>query len=237
MSERQSTGIAALDQLLGGGVPRGTRALLIGPPGSGKTVFAMQFLWAGLLAGETVAYDVFDRPWPKMRTYFQSFGWDITPYEERGRFVAIQAFPHFDPFPRDPRVRYFELADFEEMRHIDLDLSRAGATRFVFGDGYEHIFQEGSEEEWHKVEHWTVNWSHFSAMTNFDVVQEVSAREPHIQRLVDFTFLLADHILRFRTVEAGGRFHRELRIERMEGVAHPLDWIPFEIRGDGIHLL
>lgn len=237
MSERQSTGIPALDERLGGGIPRGTRALLIGPHGSGKTVFAMQFLWAGLQAGETVAYDVFDRPWTKMRNYFRSFSWDVSPFEKQGRLIPIQAFPHFDDFPRDPGVLYFDLASYEDMQRIDLELTRKNATRFVFGDSYEHIFEEGSEEQWHRVEQWTVNWSHYSSITNLDIVHEAKDREPHIQRLVDFTLLLADHILRFRTVEDDGHWRRELRFERMEGVAHPLEWIPFEIRSDGIHLL
>jgi circadian clock protein KaiC len=237
LSHRQSTGIPALDDLIGGGIPKGTRAILVGPHGSGKSVFSMQFLWAGLEAGETVSYDVFDRPWTKMRAYFRSFGWDLAPYEAQGKFLAIQAFPHFEPFPRDPRVRYFELSDFEEMRRIDLELTEAGVTRFVFGDSYEHIFQDGTEEEWHRVEQWTVNWTHASGITNLDLVNEVSSREPHVQRLMDFTYLLADHILRFRTREFDGRLRRELRIVRMEGVNHPLDWIPFEIRPDGIHLV
>jgi circadian clock protein KaiC len=234
---RHSTGIPALDDLIGGGIPKGTRAILLGPHGSGKTVFSMQFLWAGLQAGETVSYDVFDRPWTKMRAYFASFGWDVARYEAPKKFLAIQAFPHFDAFERDPHVRYFSLSDFEKMQRIDLELTDAGVTRFVFGDSYEHIFQEGTEEEWHRVEQWTVNWTHASGITNFDLVNEVASREPHIQRLMDFTLLLADHIIRFRTREVEGRFRRELRLVRMEGVSHPLGWIPFEIRGDGIHLL
>jgi KaiC/GvpD/RAD55 family RecA-like ATPase len=197
----------------------------------------MQFLWAGLEAGESVSYDVYDRPWSKMRAYFRSFGWNIAPYEEQKKLIPIQAFPHFEPFPRDPVVRYFALADFEQMKQIDLDLTEAGVTRFVFGDSYEHIFQQGTEEQWHQVEQWTVNWTHSSGMTNFDLVTETASREPHIQRLMDFTLLLADHILRFRTREVSGHLRRELRIQRMEGVSHPLDWIPFEIRPDGIHLM
>jgi circadian clock protein KaiC len=235
--ERQSTGIHGLDQCLGGGIPRGTRAILLGPPGAGKTVFTMQFLWAGLRAGETVSYGVFDRPWPKLQAYFESFGWDAGEKVDEGRLIPVQAFPHFEPFPRDPRVRYLDLGDFEEMKRVDLDLAEAGTTRFAFGDSYEHIFTEGREREWHRVEQWTVNWSHHSRMTNLDVIQECEARSERTQRLMDFTFLLADHVLRFRTRETKGGYRRELRFERMEGVAHPLDWIPFRIGGAGIELL
>jgi circadian clock protein KaiC len=236
-AERQSTGIEGLDRLLGGGIPRGSRSLLIGPHGGGLTVFAMQFLWAGLEAGETVAYDVWDRPWPKLRAYFGSFGWDVAPHEESRRLIPIQSFPHFEPYPRDPRVRYFALPDFEEMKRIDLELSRAGVSRFVFGDSYEHIFHDGDEAHWHAVEQWTVHWTHHDRITNLDLVHEAAAREPQVQRLMDFTLLLADNVLRFRARELRGRWRRELRIERMEGVAHPLDWLPFEVTPRGIRLL
>jgi len=56
------TGIKGFDDLIGGGIESGSRNILYGAPGTGKTVFAMQFLWQGLCEGETVAYDVMDKP-------------------------------------------------------------------------------------------------------------------------------------------------------------------------------
>jgi len=48
MSEnRVSTGIDGLDSLIEGGFPRGSLVLLAGSPGTGKTVFSMQFLYKG----------------------------------------------------------------------------------------------------------------------------------------------------------------------------------------------
>ena len=67
------TGIKGLDELIGGGIEQGSRNILYGPPGNGKTVFAMQFLWQGLQEGETVAFDVMDKPFPRLRVYFKSF--------------------------------------------------------------------------------------------------------------------------------------------------------------------
>jgi len=234
--ELQRTGIAGLDELVGG-IPRGSRNLLYGPPGTGKTVFAMQFLWAGLQNGETVAYDVFDRPWEHMRRYFASFGWNVRPYEQQGRFLPVQAFERFDPYPPDPAVEYFSLDDFDAMRAIDLRLSRAGVSRFAAGDNTEHVFESLTEERWREVEAWTVNWAFHDRMTNIDVMNEATGRGGRALRLMDMTFALAHNVFRFRTVERDGRMCRELRIEKMEGVAHPLDWLPFEIGPDGIRIL
>ncbi len=236
LMELQKTGIKELDELIGG-IPRGSRNLLYGPPGTGKTVFAMQFLWEGLQNGETVSFDVFDRPWTHMRRYFQSFGWDIEPYEKKGQFIPIQAFPHYKEYPRDPYVRYFSLADFDEMQRIDLELSEKGVSRFVAGDNFEHIFTQLNEEQWMNIEHWTINWCHYDNMTNIDIMTQAKQKDPVTNRLMDFTFSLAHNIFLFRVVEVNGHFQRQLRIAKMEGVSHPLDWISFEITANGIKLL
>ena len=49
--EQVASGVALLDQLLGGGVDRGTSTLLIGPPGSGKSTIALQYAGAAAAAG------------------------------------------------------------------------------------------------------------------------------------------------------------------------------------------
>ena len=70
------TGIKGFDSLVGG-IESGSRTILYGPLDTGKTVFAMQFLWQGLQEGETVSFDVFDKPFPRLRWYFKTLGWDI----------------------------------------------------------------------------------------------------------------------------------------------------------------
>src|SRR4051812_39584183 len=50
------TGIEPLDRLLGGGLLRRATAMLIGPPGSGKTILAQQLAFAAARRGETVLY-------------------------------------------------------------------------------------------------------------------------------------------------------------------------------------
>lgn len=51
-TSRLSSGSAALDALLGGGIPRGYAVLVVGPSGAGKSICACQFLHAGIQAGE-----------------------------------------------------------------------------------------------------------------------------------------------------------------------------------------
>ncbi len=50
--ERMRTGIAGLDEALGGGLPRGRTTLVVGSTGAGKTIFAVQTLAQGVRLGE-----------------------------------------------------------------------------------------------------------------------------------------------------------------------------------------
>jgi circadian clock protein KaiC len=49
------SGVAELDELLGGGIDRGTAVLLIGPPGTGKSTIALQYASAAAGRGDHAA--------------------------------------------------------------------------------------------------------------------------------------------------------------------------------------
>ncbi|HQJ88979.1 MAG TPA: ATPase domain-containing protein, partial [Methanoregulaceae archaeon] len=54
--ERVRMGIDGLDEMLSGGLIRGTIAAIVGTYGTGKTTFALHFIWEGLTRGENVIY-------------------------------------------------------------------------------------------------------------------------------------------------------------------------------------
>lgn len=56
LETRLKTGIPGLDDILHGGLPAGHLYLIEGNPGSGKTTFGLQFLLAGVAAGERALY-------------------------------------------------------------------------------------------------------------------------------------------------------------------------------------
>lgn len=43
-----------------------------------------------------------DKPFPRLRWHFKSFGWDIEPYEVQKKLIGIQAFQHFHEYLSDP---------------------------------------------------------------------------------------------------------------------------------------
>lgn len=235
MMTKLKTGIKGFDELIGGGIESGSRNIVYGPPGTGKTVFTMQFLWQGLQEGETVAFDVMDKPFPRLRAYFRSFEWVIEPYEKNGKFIAIQAFPHFEPYSKDPRVIYFSLDDFEEMKRIDKLLSEKHVTRFAAGDFSEQLFSIFDLQYMDPVEDWTINWCHFDNIVNIDIMTAATQKDVATQRATDLDLNKAHNIFYFRFDEQ--KRQRELRIVKMEGCEHPLEWIPFKITSKGIELL
>lgn len=61
IAARMSMGVAELDEMMGGGLPRGYSLLIAGPSGSGKSVLAASFLLAGARAGETGVIVAFEQ--------------------------------------------------------------------------------------------------------------------------------------------------------------------------------
>jgi circadian clock protein KaiC len=61
LAHRLSTGVPGLDDLMGGGVPKGYSVLIAGPSGSGKTVLSNQFIVEGVQRGENGIVAIFEK--------------------------------------------------------------------------------------------------------------------------------------------------------------------------------
>src|SRR4026207_1978776 len=74
---RAATGIAGLDQILGGGLPQDRVYLVEGDPGSGKTTLGIQFLREGIKRGEKVLYVTLSETRAELAAVVHSHGWDL----------------------------------------------------------------------------------------------------------------------------------------------------------------
>ena len=72
--DRVSTGVKGLDELIEGGVPKGSVILVSGAPGAGKTILGMQFLEAGLKKGTKCAYVTIEERTEKIVEQAEQFG-------------------------------------------------------------------------------------------------------------------------------------------------------------------
>jgi circadian clock protein KaiC len=78
MSEMDdATGVAGLDDVLGGGFAHGRLYLVEGSPGAGKTTVGLQFLTAGAAAGERCLYITLSETDDELRTSAASHGWTL----------------------------------------------------------------------------------------------------------------------------------------------------------------
>jgi len=75
--ERVSTGVAGLDAVLGGGLTPSRMYLLEGAPGTGKTTFGLNFLMAGVRAGEAGLYVTLSETAAELRAVVRSHGWSL----------------------------------------------------------------------------------------------------------------------------------------------------------------
>jgi len=91
--ERVEAGITGLDPITYGGLPRNRLTLVAGTAGSGKTVFAAQFLATGITAGEPGVFVTFEERPEGIRRNMRSFAWDIAGWEERRLWEFVDASP------------------------------------------------------------------------------------------------------------------------------------------------
>jgi KaiC/GvpD/RAD55 family RecA-like ATPase len=91
--ERVSSGVKGLDEILEGGFPKARMILIVGSPGSGKTILALQFLRAGALKGERSIYVTFDERPEQVKENMSAFSWDLDRLEEEGKIMFVDATP------------------------------------------------------------------------------------------------------------------------------------------------
>lgn len=91
------TGIQGFDLISEGGVPEGHTTLVAGTAGSGKTIFALQYLVSGVRDFDQRGVLVtFEEPPSDLIRNVASFGWDLAGMVERNQVAIVDATPQLD---------------------------------------------------------------------------------------------------------------------------------------------
>lgn len=106
----------ALDPILKGGIPEGDQILVSGPPGSGKSIMAMQFIHEGIQKGENGVFFTLDSEREYLISQMKGAGIDVERLVAEGKMDVIEL---------DPQDIYVLLDEME--KHV----KRLGAKRLV----------------------------------------------------------------------------------------------------------
>jgi len=91
--EKSPTGISGLDEITGGGLPKGRPTLICGSAGCGKTLLAMEFVVRGALQyGEPGVFMAFEENAGELKKNFASLGFDLNALSARKKIAIDHVF-------------------------------------------------------------------------------------------------------------------------------------------------
>jgi circadian clock protein KaiC len=93
LEDRFHTGVAGLDQLLDGGIPRASSTILQGGTGTGKTLLGLQFLLEGAQRGEAGAFFSLEETRSQLCAVAKGYGWDLPALEATGLLAIVYTSP------------------------------------------------------------------------------------------------------------------------------------------------
>jgi circadian clock protein KaiC len=108
-TERVPTGIEGLDQVIEGGLPKGRSILVTGEPGTGKSIFALQFLAEGLKRGEKCIFVTADEGPMDVLEQAASMGWDLERHIEAKELSILNAGTYLSSLPGAGKERHFDV--------------------------------------------------------------------------------------------------------------------------------
>jgi circadian clock protein KaiC len=128
-TERVPTGITGLDQLIEGGFPLNRSILVTGEPGTGKTLFALQFLLEGLARGEKAVYVAADESPGDILEQAASLGWDLQKYTETKALSILDAGTYLSSLPTPGREKHVDIQ--RAIGDLAIHVNRIDAKRLV----------------------------------------------------------------------------------------------------------
>ncbi|PIN85315.1 MAG: hypothetical protein COV47_02855 [Candidatus Diapherotrites archaeon CG11_big_fil_rev_8_21_14_0_20_37_9] len=119
--KRIKSGIPGLDEMMGGGIPKGNLVVISGDPGSGKTLMCWQFLWKGATKyNDNAVYVSLEETQDAIFEGAAEFGWDMKSLITQGKLVIVS----------------IDLYDFEMMKTaIEDNVKKINAQRVVIDPG------------------------------------------------------------------------------------------------------
>ena len=112
LNERVKSGLPALDEMFGGGIPRGSSTLIVGPTGSGKSSLAMLYACASAQRGHRAVVYAFDEVLRIARERAESLGLRVGEEMDKGMLAMSQ----IDPAELSPGEFFWQIRNEVEQK-------------------------------------------------------------------------------------------------------------------------
>ena len=215
---RLQTGVPGLDDMLGGGIPRGYSVLVAGPSGSGKSILAASFLAEGARLGETGVIAAFEQHPQHSRNQV------ITQLIASGQVGLVDS-------------HALDLSIDEIVQLLLREISRLGASRVVIDSlsGFElavaPTFREDFRESLSRLTMALASTGVTVLMTS-----ELEDRYSDLRFSPYGTAFLTDAIIVQRYIEVDSRLRRVMAVVKVRASAHSDELCEFTIGAHGIEL-
>ena len=219
--EPVSSGITELDQLLGGGVDRGTATLVVGPAGAGKSTMCLQWQLAAHRRGERTLFISFDETERVFLKRAKGMGIDLRQSITDGDFTFLA----IDPAELSPGELTGIIRDHVEQRDV----------RMITIDslsGYHHAMPgEGSLLlQMHELLSYL---NHRGVVTHVVLAQHGLVGK--LESVVDLSYL-SDNVVLMRFFEAGGELKRALSVIKKRTGGHEATIREYRIDSKGVRV-
>jgi circadian clock protein KaiC len=228
---KASTGIAGFDVITRGGLPQGCTTLLVGGPGSGKTIFGLQFLAHGARAcAEPGIFVAFEERSKRLLANAASFGWKLAELTPK-RLYFMDAQP-------DPDL--VQSGDFDidgMLAALELETRTMGARRIVF-DALDIVLallpdEAAKRREIYRLHEWLLARRLSAIITLKADADTTNAVSQHafgfMQFMVDCAVILNQGML-------GGISVRSLRVQKYRGSGFDENESRFRIGASGFEV-
>ncbi len=215
------SGIAELDQLVGGGVDKGTSTLVLGPAGTGKSLFVLQYVVAAMRRGEKAAVFMFDEELGVAFRRSKALGIDLEAYRDNGNLHIQQ-------------IDAAELSPGEFSHRVRVCVADLGVSLVAIDslNGYRAAMPEEQSLLLHM--HELLQYLNRQGVTTFLTVAQ-HGLVGDMQAPVDVTYL-ADTVVLMRYFEVGGRVRRAVSVVKKRTGPHEDTIREFQISARGIQV-
>lgn len=215
---RLSMGVPGLDEMLGGGLPRGYSVLVAGPSGSGKSILATAFLADGVRRGETGVMAAFEQHPNKSRNR------ELFDLIESGQVGLVD-------------TRAPDLSIDETVLLLINEVRRLAAKRVVIDSlsGLELSLPPTFRDDFRESLLQLVSVLARSGVTVL-VTSELEDRYTDLRFSPYGAAFLTDAIIVQRYIELGSRLRRVMAVVKVRASAHSDELREFTIHADGIHI-